>query len=75
MAYTRRRATRGYSRSRPARTRTGYTSARRRTGRSPVRRSSAPQTVRIELVGMPANPISRGLPPSMAPKAPKKANY
>jgi len=74
MAYARRRATRGYSRSRPARTRTGYTSARRRTGRSPARRS-APQTVRIELVGMPANPISRGLPPSMAAKAPTKAKY
>lgn len=55
---------------------TGYRSGSRGRKRASTRRvSSRPQTVRIELVGMPANPISRSIPPSMAPKAPTKAKY
>jgi len=76
MAY--RRSSRSWNtRGRTTRTRTGYTGRRQSARRSTTKRrvSSRPQTVRIELVGMPANPVSRSLPFALQPKAPTKAKY
>ena len=76
MAYRYTNRNRGYSQRRSTRTRSGYTRARRRTGKSVSRRSSSrPQTVRIELVGVPANPISRSVPPSLVAKPPRDAKF
>lgn len=80
MAYrTARGAGRGYSRtrarSRPARG--GYRKAVRTGRRASASRSSRSQTVRIELVGVPASPISRAMVPAalQKPVAPKKAKH
>lgn len=77
MAYRRtQRSSYGRGQRRSAFAGPGYRSSSRGRKRAPARRvSRQPQTVRIELVGMPANPISRSIPPSMAPKAPTKAKY
>lgn len=77
MAYrTARGSGRGYSRTRarvgPARS--GYRKAVRTGKRAPARRGNA-QTLRIELVGMPANSVSRSLPAALKPVAPKKAKH
>lgn len=79
MAYrTARGAGRGYSRTR-ARSRPaggGYRKAVRTGRRASASRSSRPQTVRIELVGMPASPVSRSpFPQALKPVAPKKAKH
>lgn len=78
MAYrTARGAGRGYSRTRAtSRSRSGYAkTARRRTGTARSR-AARPQTVRIELVGMPANPVSRSpFPQALKPVAPRKAKH
>lgn len=79
MAYrTARGAGRGYSRTR-ARTRPAGSGYRKsvRTGRRPSSRRAGPQTVRIELVGLPATPVSRAMVPAALskPVAPKKAKH
>lgn len=77
MAYRRFKRS-GYGRGQR---RSAFAGTRYRSGGGGRKRSTAgrvsrqPQTVRIEFVGMPANPISRSIPPSMVPKAPTKAKY
>lgn len=79
MAYrTARGARRSYSRT-SARGRTSGSGYRKsvRTGKRAPARGSRTQTVRIELVGMPASPISRAMVPAalQKPVAPKKAKH
>lgn len=74
MAYRRTSRSGGYSRGRTTRTRATYSRGRKRAGSSSRRVAARPQTLRIELVGVPANPISRSVPPSMV-KAPTKAKF
>lgn len=78
MAYrTARGAGRGYSRTRarvgPAGS--GYRKSVR-TGKRAAPRGRSTQTVRIELVGMPASPVSRSpFPTALKPVAPRKAKH
>lgn len=78
MAYrTARGAGRRYSRTR-ARSRPAGGGYRKsvRTGKRVARGGRATQTVRIELVGMPASPVSRSpFPQALKPVAPKKAKH
>lgn len=76
MAYRTSRGSRGgYKRSgsRSYARSTGYRKAVR-TGKRPRARGGA-QTLRIELVGMPANPVSRAIPAALKPVAPRKAKH
>lgn len=79
MAYrTYSRARRSYTRTRaPSRAGARYARTARKSGRSAARttRTGRGQTVRIEIVGMPANPVSRALPAALKPVAPKKAKH
>lgn len=78
MAYrTARGAGRRYSRTR-ARSRPAGSGYRKsvRTGKRVSSRGRGTQTVRIELVGMPASPVSRSpFPQALKPVAPKKAKH
>lgn len=79
MAYRSARGSgRGYSRTR-TRTRSSGSGYRKsvRTGKRAPARGSRAQTVRIELVGMPASPVSRAMVPAalQKPVAPKKAKH
>lgn len=79
MAYrTASRARRSYSRTRtPSRSGFGYARAsRKRTGRvARTTRTGRNSTVRIEIVGMPANAVARSIPAALKPVAPKKAKH
>lgn len=79
MAYrTASRSQRSYSRTSGTRRRPSGSGYRKsvRTGKRASARGSRTQTVRIELVGMPASPISRSpFPQALKPVAPKKAKH